>query len=100
MKNNEFLSERELLSGIYTEIKEIKNKLPDRTKEAITDIGFIDNSELCRAMNISKKTAAAWRRSYKANTPFFTINFFALFAMTALDEKEKGRTKKVRPSVV
>ncbi len=62
MKNNEFLSEQELLSGIYTEVKEIKSKLPDRAKEVITDIGFIDNSELCRAMNISKKTAAAWRR--------------------------------------
>jgi hypothetical protein len=63
MKSNEFLSEQELLSGIYTEVKEIKNKLPDRTKEVITDIGFINNTELCRAMNISKKTAARWRSS-------------------------------------
>ena len=55
MKNIDFLSERELLSGIYTEVKEIKNKFPDH-KEVIIDIGFIDNSELCRAMNISKKT--------------------------------------------
>ena len=63
MKNNTaYKSDIELLTGIYTELKEIKNKLPDSNK-AITDIGFIDNSELCRAMNISKKTAAAWRRN-------------------------------------
>jgi hypothetical protein len=62
MKSTEFLSEQELLSGIYTEVKEIKNKLPDRTKEVITDIGFINNSELCRSLHISKKTAAKWRR--------------------------------------
>ncbi len=62
MKNNEFQSEREIQSEILTELREIKNKMPDRTKEVITDIGFIDNSELCRTMNISKKTAATWRR--------------------------------------
>ena len=63
MKNNEFMSEVELLSGIYTEVKQINQKQPDRTKEVITDIGFIDNSQLCLSLNISKKTAAKWRRS-------------------------------------
>ena len=63
MKNNEFLSEREIQLEILKEVKEINGKQPDNTKEVITDIGFIDNSHLCRAMNISKKTAAKWRRS-------------------------------------
>lgn len=62
MKNNEFQSEREIQSEILKALREIKNKMPERTKEVITDIGFINNTELCRALNISKKTAAKWRR--------------------------------------
>jgi len=63
MKNNEFQSEREIQLEILKQVTEINCKQPDSHKQPILDLGFIDNSQLCRLLNISKKTAGLWRKN-------------------------------------
>jgi hypothetical protein len=60
---NEYLSDVELLQRILEQLEIISSQVKDAGRSKSLSIGYIDNSELLRLLNISERTAQDWRKN-------------------------------------
>ena len=69
-KQNEFLSERELLARMLTAVENINNKIPTLHQASLAEASDVmDNKELCSVLKMHPRTAAKWRKQKKL--PFY-----------------------------